>query len=44
MDLAELKNIDFKDLVSKLKNSELLKDKKTLVKIGICQDSHDLDL
>ena len=35
MDLAELKNIDFKDLVSKLKNSELLKDKKTLVKIGI---------
>ena len=27
MDLAELKNIDLNDIVSKLKNSELLKDK-----------------
>ncbi len=35
MDLAELKNIDFNDLVSKLKNSEVFKDKKTLTKIGV---------
>ena len=35
MDLAELKNIDLNQLISKLKNSEILKDKKTLTKIGI---------
>jgi Tfp pilus assembly protein PilO len=35
MDLAELKNIDAKELISKLKNSEIFKDKKTLTKIGI---------
>lgn len=35
MDLSELKNIDLNEIVSKLKNSELLKDKKLLTKIGI---------
>ena len=35
MDLSSLKNIDINDLVSKLKSSELLKDKKTLTKFGI---------
>jgi len=35
MDLSELKNIDLNDLVSKLKKSEIFKDKKTLIKIGI---------
>ena len=35
MDLAELKNIDLNQLVSKLKKSEIFKDKKTLTKIGI---------
>ena len=31
----DLKNIDVKDLVEKLKNSDLLKDKKFLTKFGI---------
>ena len=31
----DLKNIDLKDLVEKLKNNELLKDKKFLTKFGI---------
>ena len=31
----DLKNIDVKDLVEKLKNNELLKDKKFLTKFGI---------
>jgi Tfp pilus assembly protein PilO len=35
MDLAELKNIDVNQLFDKLKNSEILKDKKTLTKFGI---------
>jgi len=35
MDLAELKNIDLNQLISKLKNSEIFKDKKTLTKLGI---------
>ncbi len=35
MDLAELKNIDLKELISKLKKLEILKDKKALTKIGI---------
>ena len=35
MDLAELKNIDAKELIKKLKNSDLLKDKKTLMTFGI---------
>ena len=35
MDLAELKNIDVNQLFDKLKNSEILKDKKTLAKFGI---------
>ena len=35
MDLAELKNIDVNQLFDKLKNSEILKDKKTLSKFGI---------
>ena len=35
MDLSSLKNIDVNDLVSKLKNSEFLQDKKTLTKFGI---------
>ena len=35
MDLAELKNIDLNQLISKLKKLEILKDKKTLTKIGI---------
>ena len=35
MDLAELKNIDINQLFDKLKNSEILKDKKTLAKFGI---------
>ena len=35
MDLAELKNIDAKELIQKLKNSDLLKDKKTLMTFGI---------
>ena len=35
MDLAELKNIDAKELIQKLKNSDLLKDKKTLATFGI---------
>ena len=30
-----LKNIDVKDLLEKLKNSELIKDKKFLTKFGI---------
>jgi Tfp pilus assembly protein PilO len=35
MDLAELKNIDVNQLFDKLKNSEILKDKKTLTKFGV---------
>ena len=35
MDLSELKNIDLNDIISKLKKSEIFKDKKTLTKIGI---------
>ena len=35
MDLGSLKNLDVKDLVEKLKNSDLLKDKKFLTKFGI---------
>ena len=35
MDLAELKNIDLNQLVSKIKKSEIFQDKKTLTKIGI---------
>ena len=35
MDLAELKNIDLNEIISKLKNSEIFKDKKLLIKIGI---------
>ena len=31
----DLKNIDVKDLVEKLKNNDLLKDKKFLTKFGI---------
>ena len=35
MDLGELKKLDINALGEKLKNSDLLKDKKTLTKIGI---------
>ena len=35
MDLENLKNFDIKDLVSKLKGSEIFSDKKTLVKFSI---------
>tara|TARA_B100001057_G_scaffold425889_1_gene449627 strand:- start:3546 stop:4319 length:774 start_codon:yes stop_codon:yes gene_type:complete len=35
MDLSELKNIDLNDIVSKLKKSEIFKDKKLLTKVGI---------
>ena len=35
MDLSSLKNIDVNDLVSKLKSSGFLNDKKTLIKFGI---------
>ena len=31
----DLKNIDVKDLIEKLKNNDLLKDKKFLTKFGI---------
>ena len=35
MDLASLKNLDVKDLVSKLKGADLLSNKKLLIKFGI---------
>ena len=35
MDLANLKNLDIKDLVSKLKGTDLLNNKKLLIKFGI---------
>ena len=35
MDLASLKNLDVKDLVSKLKGTDLLSNKKLLIKFGI---------
>ena len=35
MDLGSLKNLDVKDLIEKLKNNDLLKDKKFLTKFGI---------
>ena len=35
MDLAALKNLDVKDLVSKLKGTDLLNNKKLLIKFGI---------
>ena len=35
MDLAGLKNLDVKDLVSKLKGADLLNNKKLLIKFGI---------
>ena len=35
MDLSELKNIDLNEIIAKLKKSEIFKDKKTLIKIGI---------
>jgi len=35
MDLSNLKNMNVSDLVSSLKGSELLKDKKFLIKFGI---------
>ncbi len=35
MDLDNLKNLDVKDLVNKLKDLDLLKDKKALTKFGI---------
>ena len=35
MDLSNLKNINVSDLISSLKGSELLKDKKFLIKFGI---------
>ena len=35
MDLAGLKNLDLKDLVSKLKGADLLSNKKLLIKFGI---------
>lgn len=35
MDLAELKKLDLNEIVSKLKNLDILKDKKSLIKIGI---------
>ena len=35
MDLASLKNLDVKDLVSKLKGADLLNNKKLLIKFGI---------
>ena len=34
MDLASLKNLDVKDLVSKLKEADLLSNKKLLIKFG----------
>ena len=34
MDLASLKNLDVKDLVSKLKGADLLSNKKLLIKFG----------
>ena len=35
MDLSNLKNMNVSDLISSLKSSELLKDKKFLIKFGI---------
>ena len=35
MDLSNLKNMNVSDLISSLKGSELLKDKKFLIKFGI---------
>ena len=35
MDLSSLKNLDVKDLVSKLKGADLLNNKKLLIKFGI---------
>ena len=35
MDLASLKNLDVKDLVSKLKGADLLSNKKLLIKFGV---------
>ena len=35
MDLKELKNLDIKQLGEKLKQLEIFKDKKTLIKFGI---------
>ena len=35
MDLSNLKNMNVSDLISRLKGSELLKDKKFLIKFGI---------
>ena len=39
MDLAELKNMDVKDLLGKIKGvgaGNIFQDKKTLIKFGIC--------
>ena len=35
MDLNNLKNLDVKDLINKLKGLDLLRDKKALTKFGI---------
>ena len=35
MDLNELKNLDVKELISKVKGLEIMNDKKALTKFGI---------